>query len=112
MVDDEYICIMAQKDGPRELEISLFGSGFLQVLEIFSPLKFPQEGSGLQILLIDEPDSHMHADIQIALLNVLKRIQQAQIYIITHNDRYINLECFQNIYFINQRVKNSRNLPH
>lgn len=38
------------------------GSGFLQIAEIFSSLEYSK--AGIYILLIDEPDSHLHMKLQ------------------------------------------------
>ena len=106
--DDEYIRITAKEESKKELEISLYGSGFLQVLEIFSTLKFLNSNSGLNILLIDEPDSHVHSSIQATLIEELRKIENSQIFVISHNDRFIQKSKNKELYFINQSIKESR----
>lgn len=88
--DEEYVKINVREDEKRDLELSLYGSGFLQIIEIFSTLKFIDESNiGLNILLIDEPDSHIHADIQSNLIDNIRKTEDVQIFIISHNERFI-----------------------
>ncbi|WP_241372323.1 AAA family ATPase, partial [Escherichia coli] len=73
-IDDEYVKITATKENGKELEISLMGSGFLQVLEIFSTIEYMEKNStGINLILIDEPDSHIHSNLQANLIDELKQ---------------------------------------
>ena len=108
--DDEYIRITAKEENSKELEISLYGSGFLQVLEIFSTLKFLNSSNGLNILLIDEPDSHIHSNIQASLIDELRKIEKSQIFVISHNDRFIQKSKNNELYFLNKAIKESQKL--
>ncbi len=108
--DDEYIRITAREENSKELEISLYGSGFLQVLEIFSTLKFLNSSNGLNILLIDEPDSHIHSNIQASLIDELRKIEKSQIFVISHNDRFIQKSKNNELYFLNKAIKESQKL--
>ncbi len=54
--------------GPK-IDLSLVGSGTLQIIEIL--LAIYQEKNDFNIILLDEPDSHIHRDIQKRLLKVL-----------------------------------------
>ena len=63
------------------------GSGFLQVAEIFSSLEYVN--AGINILLIDEPDSHLHVRVQKKLVDELRSIQNSQLFVITHNERFL-----------------------
>lgn len=82
--DDEYIRITIEYNN-REVDLSLVGSGILHILEIFSSL-YSAEKNELNVLLIDEPDSHLHANIQANLMNAIKK-ENSQVFLITHNDR-------------------------
>ena len=64
------------------------GSGFLQVAEIFSSLEYTE--AALYILLIDEPDSHLHTKLQKKLIEEFRTIDNSQLFIISHNDRFLN----------------------
>ncbi|WP_102050147.1 ATP-dependent nuclease [Pygmaiobacter massiliensis] len=81
------------------------GSGFLQIAEIFSSLEYTQ--AGIYILLIDEPDSHLHMSLQKELIKELRSIDNSQTFVITHNDKFISYIPEQEILFINAAKKES-----
>lgn len=63
------------------------GSGFMQVLQILAPIYTvcPNE---CRVVLLDEPDAHLHPNMQIALAKSLQKIQKElniQIIISTHS---------------------------
>lgn len=86
-------------------QIGLQGSGFLQVAEIFSSMAIMD--NALNVLLIDEPDSHISPRIQNKLLNCLKEISNVQVFVITHNDNFVSELDSKDIIFINSENKNS-----
>ncbi|EYF04369.1 Hypothetical protein CAP_4633 [Chondromyces apiculatus DSM 436] len=82
--------------GPRDLpkDISLLGSGTLQILEIL--LALYAEPRDLNLILLDEPDSYIHRDIQRRLVAALQKhvkvdesAPNAQIFLATHNEGLI-----------------------
>jgi len=89
--DEEFIRITYQETGGKEVDISLVGSGVLQVIDILSTIQFINKREHcLNILLIDEPDSHIHSNLQSGLVDELKFDDHNQIFLITHNDKLIN----------------------
>lgn len=89
--DEEYVRINVQIDNGKEVDISMMGSGILQVVDIFSTIEFINKKEHcMNILLIDEPDSHIHSNLQSALIDELRKDTSNQHFIITHNDRLIN----------------------
>jgi predicted ATPase len=74
-------------------ELSLLGSGSLQIIEIL--LNVHGDRKDLNLVLLDEPDSHIHRDLQRRLLDVL--LQQTtsaggspcQVFVTTHNEGLI-----------------------
>jgi AAA15 family ATPase/GTPase len=68
-------------------DISLVGSGTLQIIEIL--LNIHEQKSELNIILLDEPDSHIHRRLQTNLLSVLNASENTQIFITTHNEALI-----------------------
>lgn len=73
------------------LDFSASGSGFMQVLQIIAPIyRFcPHESS---VVLLDEPDAHLHPNLQSTLAKTLRYIQQdlgIQIIISTHSTSII-----------------------
>lgn len=105
--DEEYIKIFIKPENTKEIDISLMGSGFLQIIEIFSTLQFiSNRNNCLNVILIDEPDSHIHSNLQINLLNELLAEENLQIFIITHNENLIDSVAEKgNILFINEEIK-------
>lgn len=101
--DEEYVRITVQVGNSKEVDISLVGSGILQVIDIFSTLEFinRREGS-LNILLIDEPDSHIHSNLQSSLIDELRSDFNNQHFLITHNDRLINKAQEGELLFFNR----------
>jgi len=101
--DEEYARITVQIEDTKEVDISLVGSGILQVIDIFSTLEFINRRERcLNILLIDEPDSHIHSNLQSSLIDELRSDLNNQHFIITHNDRLINKAQEGELLFINK----------
>lgn len=78
----------ASADGPR-LDIASAGSGFQQVLMLLSHL-YTRPGS---VLLLDEPDAHLHVILQDAIYSELRGVaarQRSQLVIATHSEVVIN----------------------
>ena len=60
----------------------------LQLAEIFSSFEYLD--AKIYILLIDEPDSHLHVKLQKKLIEEFRGITNSQLFIITHNERILN----------------------
>lgn len=99
---DEYIDLKVENGGEK-LDVFLQGSGFLQVAEIFSTVDILE--NALNILLIDEPDSHISARIQDKLLMELKSIDNTQLFVISHNDNFVSNLDAKEVIFINSDNK-------
>lgn len=109
--DDEFVKITVKEDGKKEVDIALLGSGFLQVVEIFSTLEFiNKDPKVLNLILVDEPDSHIHSDLQYNLLEELKSQENYQSFVISHNDRLIDSIPEGELLFINETIKNHGSL--
>jgi hypothetical protein len=61
--------------------------------------------NAINILLIDEPDSHIHSKLQNKLLEELRLITNTQTFIISHNDNFVNEINSSELFFINQEAK-------
>ena len=85
-----------------EKDIALLGSGSLQIIEILLDIyNFVEEKKDLILVLLDEPDSHIHRDMQRRLLEVLKRsASNSQIVMTTHNEALIRSTRLQNLFHI------------
>ena len=69
----------------RALDVANAGSGFLQVLLLFA-FFYARPGS---VLLLDEPDAHLHVILQKEMHDVLRRVaaeRQSQLIIATHSE--------------------------
>ena len=87
---------------PIKKEISMLGSGTLQTIEILLNLYHNvEERTDLNIVLLDEPDSHIHRDVQGRLLEVLTRVTESnQIILTTHNESMIRSASLKNLFHI------------
>ena len=100
--DDEFVKITIQEGTKKEIDLSLIGSGILQVIEIFSTLEFISNREHcLNILLIDEPDSHIHANLQSNLIDELRLDYSNQVFLISHNERLINKADDGELFYVN-----------
>ena len=72
------------------------GSGLLQTLIVLSFLY----GYAPDVLLLDEPDAHLHVNLQRTLLNFLKRQTRVQMLIATHAEEFIRRVKPQQITFL------------
>lgn len=106
-VNKEYIKLMVNKGG-KLTDLLSQGSGFLQLAEIFSAIEYVE--SELYILLIDEPDSHIHTKLQNKLLEELRKLDKSQLFLITHNERFLNTVKDEEIIFINEKDKKSEKI--
>jgi AAA15 family ATPase/GTPase len=106
--EDSFIKIFSKnEDLNTEVEINQLGSGTINVLNILSVLAYGDyEKFGLNALLLDEPDSHLHFNHQSRLYEHLKGVsydENKQIFIITHNSTLISQ--FDNVLFIKKGIK-------
>ncbi|WP_415776280.1 ATP-dependent nuclease [Shewanella oncorhynchi] len=99
---DEYVDLKIKTNG-KSLDLHLQGSGFLQVAEIFSTITYVD--APLSILLVDEPDSHIHTTLQKSLIEKLKLIVTSQIFVISHNDNFVGEAKEGELYYLNTRAK-------
>ncbi|MEM0543326.1 AAA family ATPase [Flavobacterium sp. j3] len=72
-------------------DLSLLGSGTLQIIGILLNIHLANvDKKDLNIVLLDEPDSHIHRDIQKRLLDVFNKYRKGlQTFITTHNESLI-----------------------
>lgn len=98
----EYIKLMVKKDG-QATDLLSQGSGFLQMTEIFSSIEYVD--AKLSVLLIDEPDSHIHTKLQSNLLNEFRLIKDSQLFLISHNEKFMDNVNDNEIIFMNKKDK-------
>lgn len=103
--NDEYINLKI-----NDKDIHLQGSGLLQIIEILSTINYIE--APLNVLLVDEPDSHIHSNLQNKLMDYLKSIHNNQTFVISHNDSFVNDATEGEIFYLNDEVKVSGDLTH
>ncbi len=93
---DQYIEANYRAKSGIELDWVNAGSGLLQTLIVLSFLY----GYTPDVLLLDEPDAHLHVNLQRTLLNFLKRQTHVQMLIATHAEEFIRGVKPQQITFL------------
>lgn len=86
-------------------DIFSYGSGFLQLTEIFASMEYAEPE--IYILLIDEPDAHLHLKLQKKLIEEFRQIPNSQLFIITHNERFLEQVDESEILFVDENSKSS-----
>lgn len=101
--DIDIVCHAEVGDSDTPKDISLLGSGSLQVIEIL--LNIYSEPRDLDIVLLDEPDSHIHRDIQRRLIEIVQRESTHQIFISTHNESLLRSVAPRHIFHLTPSVR-------
>lgn len=104
--------LVAKENGTLEIlpksrytprDIITQGSGYLQWLSIFCILYTPE----IDVVLLDEPDAHLHASLQSELFthlnNVVSTEQQKQIFVSTHSVDMIKEAPLNSIFSMDKR---------
>lgn len=78
--------ITEYKVNKKIFDIISGGSGFHQILTL---LAFMYGYQGVTTLLFDEPDAHLHVNLQRQIINYFKQRNQVQFLIATHSEEFI-----------------------
>jgi len=95
-VSDRYISVTYKEAGrPKEFDVFSAGSGFQQFVYLFGFTLLRQPG----VILLDEPDVHLHGSLQTALLQELHALveKDKQVLFATHSRDLINGVSPENI---------------
>ncbi len=102
-VKDEWMTAVYTEDGCT-FDLISAGSGFLQVINLLSFLFLHTS----RVALLDEPDSHMHDDLQkltFELLDKLSQDRNIQLIIATHSATFIDSAGLDNVLLIDRSFK-------
>ena len=80
---DEFVTVRYQQHGV-EYDVVSSGSGLQQIIQMLTYLYLSQP----RVLLIDEPDAHLHSKLQARLGDLFRRVSQdlgAQVFLSTHS---------------------------
>lgn len=91
------------REGECEFDFVSAGSGFLQVINLLSFL-FLHES---RVALLDEPDSHMHDDLQrltFDLLDDLSQKRNIQLIVATHSPTFVDAAGLENVLLIDRKA--------
>ncbi|MBQ0719962.1 MAG: AAA family ATPase [Gammaproteobacteria bacterium] len=102
---DEYVRLDVSIDGSKPYDLHLQGSGLLQIIEILATVEFID--APLKLLLVDEPDSHIHSKLQKNLLSHLRKIDHNQFFVISHNDQFVTNAGEGEVFFLSDSTKQS-----
>lgn len=88
-------------------DISLLGSGSLQIIEVL--LNLYLDPRDLDIVLLDEPDSHIHRDIQQRLFEVIEeKADHAQVFATTHNEALLRSVPWDRVFHLTPTAREIR----
>lgn len=100
--EDSFIEIFAKNANGQKVELAQLGSGTINLLNILSILSYGDFSKyNLNVLLLDEPDSHLHSNHQKRLFEYLIKVSKdknKQMFIITHNHELI--DCADKVLYI------------
>ena len=99
-VNDQGVEEVLPKSKYTPRDIITQGSGFLQWLSIFCMLYNPE----IDVLLLDEPDAHLHASLQSELLSkLLENSENIQIFVSTHSIEIIKEASLDLVFSMDSR---------
>lgn len=103
----ELVCEYRQGAGNAGplFDVASGGSGFLQVLLLLTLLVTQSGGvhSGLRVLLIDEPDAHLHLLLQRSIYSELRLLVaggRSQLFVATHSEMIVNSADARELYLM------------
>ncbi len=107
---DQYIRVSYQEDNSVH-DIFSAGSGFLQILQLLTFVYLQKPG----VVLLDEPDAHLHSSLQKLVVDLLEALSQRegiQVVIATHSKEIINYVDASQILPISRSLSSARSLEH
>jgi hypothetical protein len=79
--------------------VEVNGSGIREALRLILDVEFVQP----QILLVEEPEIHLHPALEITMMRYLKRISSnCQVFISTHSTNFLDTAEMKNVYLVSK----------
>jgi putative ATP-dependent endonuclease of OLD family len=91
-----------REGGAAEMDVDNFlvevnGSGIREALRVVLDVEFDQPA----ILLVEEPEIHLHPALEISLMHYLKKLSKTrQIFISTHSTNFLDTAEMRNVYLV------------
>ena len=108
--NDEYVTVRYSQNG-TEYDVVSSGSGLQQVIQMLTYLYLSKP----RILLIDEPDAHLHSRLQSSLGSLFRRVADdldAQVFLSTHSLDLIDTFDTHEVIVIDAKKQTVRPLGH
>lgn len=99
-------------DSSAELDVDNFlvelnGSGIREALRLILDFEFTHP----KVLLVEEPEIHLHPALELSMMRYLKKISQdCQVFLTTHSTNFLDTGAMKNIYLISK--KDNTNVKH
>jgi len=91
-------------EGERRVTMDYLGSGFGRIFTILLYIFHPD----YQVVMINEPEMHLHPAIIKKLLWAMKNSQEGQIFFTTHSPLFITPSTLHNVFRVSKEGKNTK----
>jgi len=91
-------------EGKRRVTMDYLGSGFGRIFTILLYIFHPD----YQVVMINEPEIHLHPAIIKKLLWAMKNSQEGQIFFTTHSPLFITSSTLHNVFRVSKEGKNTK----
>jgi len=91
-------------EGKRRVTMDYLGSGFGRIFTILLYIFHPD----YQVVMINEPETHLHPAIIKKLLWAMKNSQEGQIFFTTHSPLFITPSTLANVFRVSKDSKNTQ----
>lgn len=107
IIDENAMDLRYEKDGlyegKRRVTMDYLGSGFGRIFTILLYIFHPD----YQIVMINEPEIHLHPGIIKKLLWAMKNSQEGQIFFTTHSPLFVTPSTLANVFRVSKESKNT-----
>jgi len=101
---DEYVTVKYAHGGGTQYDVASSGAGLQQIIQILTYLYLKQP----RILLIDEPDAHLHSKLQARLGELFRKVAadlNAQVFLSTHSLDLIDTFSTDEVIVVDSKLK-------